>query len=76
MANLFIKFKFVGFFLLAFTTNVICGDLDANGQGVLRIAAVVNDRVISALDVINRLKFVIWSTQLPNTKENRKNNGF
>jgi len=72
MANLFIKFKFVGFFLLAFTTNVICGDLDANGQGVLRIAAVVNDRVISALDVINRLKFVIWSTQLPNTKENRQ----
>ncbi len=44
----------------------------AEAQNVLRIAAVVNDRVISALDVINRMKFVIWSTGVPNTPENHR----
>ena len=51
---------------------MICADRNANAQDVLRIAAVVNDRVISGLDVVNRLKFVIWSTGVPNTPENRK----
>ncbi len=41
-------------------------------QDVLRIAAVVNDRVISALDVVNRLKFVIMSTGMANTPDNRR----
>lgn len=44
----------------------------SKAQDVLRIAAVVNDRVISALDVVNRMKFVVWSTGVPNTPENRR----
>ena len=64
--------RFLGSFLFAFVFSVIFADRTANAQDVLRIAAVVNDRVISALDVINRLKFVIWSTRVPNTPENRK----
>lgn len=44
----------------------------AQAQDVLRIAAVVNDRVVSVLDVVNRMKFVIWSTGVPNTPENRQ----
>lgn len=43
-----------------------------SAQNVLRIAAVVNDRVVSALDVVHRMRFVIISTQLPNTPETRK----
>jgi len=41
-------------------------------QGVLRIAAVVNDRVISALDVVERMKFIMFSTGIPNTPENQR----
>jgi peptidyl-prolyl cis-trans isomerase SurA len=44
----------------------------ASAQNVLRIAAVVNDRVVSALDVVHRMRFVMISTQLPNTAETRK----
>lgn len=44
----------------------------ASAQNVLRIAAVVNDRVVSALDVVHRMRFVMVSTQLPNTAETRK----
>ena len=43
-----------------------------SAQNVLRIAAVVNDRVVSALDVVHRMRFVIISTRLPNTPETRK----
>ena len=53
---------------------VVCGlfSTPAKAQDVLRIAAVVNDRVISVLDVVNRLNFVVWSTGVPNTLENRR----
>ncbi len=53
---------------------MLFGALSAFAQApeVLRIAAVVNDRVISVLDVVNRMKFVIWSTGVPNTAENRR----
>lgn len=44
----------------------------ASAQNVLRIAAVVNNRVVSALDVVHRMQFVIISTRLPNTTETRK----
>jgi peptidyl-prolyl cis-trans isomerase SurA len=44
----------------------------AQAQNVLRIAAVVNDRVISALDVIERMKFVMFSTNMPNTPDNQR----
>lgn len=57
--------------LLAGTLYSSLGNM-ASAQDVLRIAAVVNDRVISALDVVNRLRFVIWSTGVPNTPENRR----
>lgn len=44
----------------------------ASAQNVLRIVAVVNDRVVSALDVVHRMRFVMISTQLPNTAETRQ----
>jgi peptidyl-prolyl cis-trans isomerase SurA len=44
----------------------------AHAQNVLRIAAVVNDRVISALDVVERMKFVMFSTNMPNTPDNQR----
>ena len=72
MAYSTFRSRFFGFFLFAIAFSVICADRTANAQDVLRIAAVVNDRVISGLDVVNRLKFVIWSTGVPNTPENRK----
>ena len=72
MAYSAFRSRFLGLFLFAFVFSVIFADRTAHAQDVLRIAAVVNDRVISALDVINRLKFVIWSTRVPNTPENRK----
>jgi peptidyl-prolyl cis-trans isomerase SurA len=43
-----------------------------SAQNVLRIAAVVNDRIVSALDVVHRMRFVMISTRLPNTPETRK----
>ena len=44
----------------------------AQAQNVLRIAAVVNDRVVSALDVVERMKFVMFSTNMTNTPDNRR----
>ena len=44
----------------------------AHAQNVLRIAAVVNDRVISALDVVERMKFVMFSANMANTPDNRR----
>lgn len=60
--------------LLAVTVCLVSGFLSAPtmAQQVLRIAAVVNDRVISVLDVVNRMNFVVWSTGVPNTPENRR----
>ena len=49
-----------------------CGAAPLQAQGVLRIAAVVNDRVISVLDVIERMKFVMFSTGMPNTADNQR----
>lgn len=51
---------------------IVMAPQQSQAQNVLRIAAVVNDRVISALDVINRMKFVLWSSGVPNTPENRR----
>jgi len=55
--------------VIAANGGVLGADHAAIAQDVLRIAAVVNDRVISVLDVGNRLKFVVWSTGVPNTPE-------
>ena len=39
---------------------------------VLRIAVVVNEEVISALDIENRLRFNLMSANLADTKQNRR----
>lgn len=54
------------FLLFAFSAAPI------QAQGVLRIAAVVNDRVVSVLDVIERMKFIMFSTGMRNTAENQR----
>lgn len=74
MARSPIKTRFYGFWAIALAAFSVGAPFDrpAEAQDVLRIAAVVNDRVISALDVINRMKFVVWSTGVPNTRENHQ----
>ncbi len=42
------------------------------GQGVQRIAAVVNDDVISVYDVQQRSQLVIFTSGIPDTRENRR----
>ena len=44
----------------------------AHAQGVLRIAAVVNEDVISAYDLAQRVRMVMVTSSLPNTPESRK----
>ncbi|MDV7340162.1 peptidylprolyl isomerase [Terasakiella sp. A23] len=59
----------LAFFLVA--TLFILPNL-GHAQGVMRIAAVVNDDVISALDLAQRVRLTIATTRLPNTPEVRK----
>ncbi len=74
MARSSFKIRFFGPIAIALAALSLGASFDraARAQDVLRIAAVVNDRVISALDVVNRMKFVVWSTGVPNTRENRQ----
>ena len=44
----------------------------ALAQGVLRVAAIVNDEVISVYDLEKRLVFVLRSARLEDTQENRR----
>ncbi len=44
----------------------------SNSQEVQRIAAIVNDEVISAYDLESRMRLVLFSTRLPNTPEVRR----
>ena len=44
----------------------------AEAQSVQRIAAIVNDEIISAYDLESRMKLVIMSTKLPDTQEVRQ----
>ena len=61
--------RLLGFsFLLSLT--LMTGD--ARAQDVLGIAAVVNDKVISAYDLGMRLKLVVVFSDLPNTAETRQ----
>src|SRR5262245_5254628 len=46
--------------------------LPAPAQEVLRIVAVVNDDVISALDLANRTKLALAASGLPDTPETRR----
>ena len=41
-------------------------------QGTIRIAAVVNEDVISAYDLLNRIRLVMLTSRLPNTPEIRR----
>lgn len=43
-----------------------------SAQETLRIAAVVNDEVISVYDLVNRTRLALVSTGLPDTPENRR----
>ena len=52
--------------------SLFAGVSPGQAQNVLRIAAVVNDRVISALDVVERVKFVMFSTNMANTPDNQR----
>jgi peptidyl-prolyl cis-trans isomerase SurA len=45
---------------------------DAGPVGEIRIAAVVNDEVISVLDLVSRIKMVMVSSNLPDAPETRK----
>ena len=47
----------------------------AQAQSVQRIAAIVNDELITAYDLESRMKLVILSTRLPNTVEVRRRIG-
>ncbi len=58
-------------YAIAFTA-VLAIASPAQAQNVLRIAAVVNDRVISGLDVVERMKFVMFSTNMENTPSNQR----
>ena len=48
---------------------------NARAQAVQRIAAIVNDELITAYDLESRMKLVILSTRLPNTVEVRRRIG-
>ena len=52
----------------------LCAGQSANStaQSVQRIAAIVNDELITEYDLEARLKFVVFSTRLPNKPEVRK----
>jgi len=63
--SLFFVFSFVALALLLQPVLV-------KAQGVMRIAAVVNDDVISALDLAQRIRLTIAMTRIPNTPQVRK----
>nr|WP_240492919.1 peptidylprolyl isomerase [Candidatus Terasakiella magnetica] len=58
-----ISLLFTGFFLLPLT---------ASAQGVMRIAAVVNDDVISALDLAQRVRLTIVTSRMQDSPQVRK----
>ena len=59
---------------LALVTVVMTGGMSApaQAQDQLRIAAVVNDDIISELDVYMRLRMAMLSAQLQDTEETRR----
>lgn len=60
-------------FFIASILTFILGDFDrGNSQPLQRIAAIVNDELITAYDLETRLKLVIFSTRLPDKPDVRK----
>ncbi len=49
------------------------GATPTNAQQIERIAAVVNDKVISVYDLRQRIELLIFSASLPNTADQRRN---
>ena len=66
-----ILFKFAVVVALAFVAQAD----QVRAQSVQRIAAIVNDELITAYDLETRMKLVILSTRLPNTIEVRRRIG-
>lgn len=62
------------FFLIGlFSAFVACVPSTAlHAQGVMRIAAVVNDDIISELDIAQRVRLTMATTRMPNTPEVQK----
>ena len=58
--------------LLSLAIALIWLPAEAGAQTVQRIAAIVNDEVISAYDLETRMKLVLFSTRLPDTPEVRQ----
>lgn len=61
--------KLISLFLVSFLTCVLSGTSSA--QQVIRIAAVVNDDVITANDLAQRINLTIATSRMPNTPEVR-----
>lgn len=56
-------------------TAVLLAALGSAGAQSLRIAAVVNDDVISVYDVNERIRLILFSTNIPDTPESRRQIG-
>jgi len=67
-----IAIRILAFAIIAWTLGPNIAVAPVQAQQVLRIAAVVNDDVISALDVENRLRLVLLESGLPNDAQNRR----
>lgn len=70
IAKTFLALKIVIFIGLLVITTMLAASISAQQQ---RIAAIVNDDVISRQDVENRLDFVVGISSLANTREVRQN---
>ncbi|MFT6580360.1 MAG: peptidyl-prolyl cis-trans isomerase SurA, partial [Alphaproteobacteria bacterium] len=66
------RFKIIAVLGTLVLVVAIANAPNAAAQNVLRIAAVVNDRIVSALDVVERMRLVMVTSRLPNTPEARK----
>lgn len=52
--------------------GLICLAAPVRGEAVLRIAAIVNEDVISVYDLVQRMRLVLLTSRLPDTPEIRK----
>jgi peptidyl-prolyl cis-trans isomerase SurA len=64
--------KLVTFFVLSWVLIAVAWDSDAVAQNAQRIAAVVNDEVISVRDLNNRLSLLIATSNLEDRPETRR----
>ena len=62
----------IGFTVLAWTMSILVGNNSSFSKETLRIAATVNDEMISVLDVQSRLTLAIYLSKLKNNPKNRQ----